>query len=989
MTQLLTYQKINNLLGWSVGLVAMIVYTLTVEPTASYWDCSEFIAVSYKLEVPHPPGAPFYLMLGRMFSLLAANNVEQVAYWVNMLSVIASSLTITFLFWTITALTKRLCKRDSSSSSLSGTDLQRIMGAGLLGALVFTFSDSFWFSAVEAEVYGLSSLFTAVIVWAILRWEVIKSERRRWQWLILISYVVGLSIGVHLLGLLALPAIALLIYYREYRNKAHNFGATVAIIIGTLTVGIIMVGVIQGLPGMAAGFDIFFVNVLGLPFYSGIAFFLILLFGSIILGLTWAQRRRHVLLSTVLISFCFVLLGYSSYMLVLIRSNNNPPIDENNPEDVLKFISYLKREQYGNRPLLYGHYFSSRLVGQEKGEPIYKKGKEEYEIIDWNIEPIYDTKQKMLFPRMYSSRHKKAYRDYLGLGEQQQPTLSDNLSFLFGYQIGHMYVRYLLWNFAGRESDEEDAGWLSPWDAISSSLPSGLSSNKGRNNYWMLPFLLGLIGLFYQGWRDYQGFRFVMLLFLFMGVGIVFYLNMPPNEPRERDYIFTGSYYTFAIWIGLSFAALMEGLSRYITRPRLCLAVCGLLSILPVTLIARENWDDHDRSDRYFSVDSARNLLESCAPNAILFTGGDNDTFPLWYAQEVEGIRTDVRVVVLSYFNTDWYIEQMTRPAYASSPLPFGLDTKVYAQGGLNDLLFISPRKDIKGGIPLSRYLDLVQASDTRIQVESSTGTRYNMIPARTIVLEVDTAKVRAAGVIPKAFEHLLTDRLFIELEGDYMEKKDLALLDLLSAQDWSRPLYFNHTSLLGVGMDVSSYVLQEGLAYRFLPIYNDGSSRDAKLMEEGMLVDVDRMYENVMTKFRFRGLQDKKTYLTSDYRSFVFGHRTVLSTLAGSLYKLGDTTRAKEVILYSLEQMPDSTVPYEMYGLPTVAVALAIDEKEIATEIADKIVSRSAERLAFDSQSSNRRQYQSAIQRTASLFAVHGEKEQAKRYIEELRERP
>ena len=993
----LTYTKLNNLLGWGVGLFALIVYALTVEPTASYWDCSEFIAVSYKLEVPHPPGAPLYLMLGRMFSLLAAGDTTRVAFWVNMLSVLTSALTITFLFWTITALARRMYVRNATESEATppkGSALQQIMGAGVLGSLVFTFSDSFWFSAVEAEVYGLSSLFTAVIVWAILRWETMETAQQRWQWLILISYIVGLSIGVHLLGLVALPAMALLIYYREYGQRANNFGVIVALALGMVAVGLIMVGIIQGLPGIAAGFDIFFVNTLGLPFYSGIVVFLLLFFGGLVASLVWAYRRQYALTSTLLLSLCFVLLGYSSYMLVLIRSGDNPPIDENNPEDVLKFISYLKREQYGDRPLLYGHHYASRMVGQEKGEPVYRKGDKEYEIVDWSIDPVYDKKEQLFFPRMYSQqgRHKRAYAKHLGLGEKEKPSSADNLRFLFGYQVGHMYIRYLMWNFAGRHSDEEGAEWLSPiegLEALSNSLPTELSNNKARNNYWALPFLFGLLGLIYHAMRDHQGFRFVMLLFLFMGVGLVFYLNMPPEEPRERDYIFAGSYYTFAIWVGLAFVALMDWGKKYISRYQIRLAVCSAISLLPIFLMAKENWDDHDRSGRYFSVDSARNLLESCAPNAILFTGGDNDTFPLWYAQEVEGIRTDVRVIVLSYFNTEWYIEQMTRPAYASAPLPFSIDIQQYAKGGLNDLLYIAPRKGMKRPISLSRYLDLVRVADSRLRLETSAGTFYNMVPSRTVVLEVDTAKVRAEGVVPKAFDDLLTDRIHIELKGNYMEKKDLALLDLLSAQDWSRPIYFNHTSLRGVGMTLEPYVVQEGLSYRFLPIQNDGSRRDTRLMDGNTLVDVERMYENVMKKFRFRSLQNESIYLNGDFRNFIFNHRAALSTLSAALYKTGDTTRAKKVLRYSLKQIPDAVVPYEIYGLPTVAVALAIGEREKAIGIADGITERAAEWLSFDPSAQDRKKYEAIIQRTASLFRSQGEKETAQRYTELLRRRP
>ena len=985
----LSYARLNNLLGCFVGLIALVVYAVTVEPTASYWDCGEFIAVSNKLEVPHPPGAPLYLMIGRMFSLLARGDVEQIAYWVNMLSVLASALTITFLFWTITLLARRLCD-NSKVGVVSGNALYGIMGAGCLGALIFTFSDSFWFSAVEAEVYGVSSLFTAIIVWAIIRWANIKEDSpRQWQWLIMISYLIGLSIGVHLLGLLALPTLTLLIYYKKYKHRVTNFGSFLAASAGLVIVGIIMLGIIQGLPSIAAGFDITFVNQLGLPFYSGIIVFLLLLFGSITMGIIWTHRKKMPLLNTLLLSLAFVLVGYSSYMLVLIRSLDNPPIDENNPEDVLNFISYLKREQYGDRTLIYGEHFASRLVDQKKSTPVYKKGEKEYEIIDWQIKYVYEDRDKMFFPRIYSSRHASEYRAFLGLSEKAKPRGSDNLRFLFGYQIGYMYLRYLMWNFVGRSSDEQGADWLSPLDVFSeSSLPFTIQNNKGRNNYWGLPFLLGLVGLIFQGWRDERGLRFVSLLFLLMGLGLVLYLNMPPSEPRERDYIYTGSYYAFSIWIGMSFMAMMHGATRIFKQAKIRLISCGILALVPIVLMAKENWDDHDRSGRYFSVDSARNLLESCEPHSILFTGGDNDTFPLWYAQEVEGIRTDVRVVVLSYFNTDWYISQMMRPAYESSPLPFTLDLAHYAQGGVNDLLYISPRKDISSAISLDAYLELVRNFDSRIQVTASTGSHYNMIPAQDVVLEIDQKKVESMH-IPQAFDSLRTDVLYIRLEGKYLEKKDLAILDLIAAQEWSRPIYFNHTSLRGIGMNLEPYVVQEGLAYRLLPVFNHGNNVDTELMQDGILLDTERMYENVMHKFRFRGLQDEDVYLSEDYRNFVTNHRSTLSALAARLYREGDTLRAREVIHYSIEKMPDRTVPYDEFNLPTIVTALAIGEEEIALPLLDSITSRCEEQLAFGITGSAARRCRASIFKAAGLLIEQGDTTRAKRYADILRKGP
>ena len=983
MGPLSSWKKLDTLLGWGVGLIALIVYVLTIEPTAGYWDCGEFVAVSHKLEVPHPPGAPLYLLLGRFFSFFAAGKVVEVAYWVNMLSVVSSALTIVFLFWSITILGRRLLPL---STEREGKVAQyTVFGAGVLGAMCFTFSDSFWFSAVEAEVYGLSSLFTAVLFWAALRWGHVRGKALQWQWIICISYIIGLSIGVHLLGLVVLPAITLAIYFEQYKGRVNVLGSTLAVMVGVVIMGFIMVGVIQGLPSLAIDFDITFVNHLGLPFYSGIICFVALFFGVLTFGIVYTQRKKWGIANGLLLSLLFLLLGYSSYTLILIRSGQNPPIDENNPEDALKFLSYLKREQYGSRPLLYGHHFAASLLKQEKGSPIYRQKDEAYHIVEWNVDPVFAKEDNMLLPRMYSTRHKRAYRRHLGLRAQEKPTSWDNVRFLFNYQIGHMYVRYFMWNFAGRASDEPNANWLSPVRALRKNVPSTLADNKARNHYWLLPFFFGLLGLFFQAKRDYQGFSLTMIVFLLTGLGLVFYLNMPPGEPRERDYIYAGSYYAFAIWIGLSFIALERGFRRLLQHPATRLAVCSLVALCPVVLMAKENWDDHDRSERYFSVDSAKNLLNSCQKNAILFTGGDNDTFPLWYAQEVEGIRTDVRVIVLSYFNTDWYIGQMMRPAYDSPVLPFTLDESQYAQGGRNDILYVQAQSGIKGAISLERYLDLIRKKDPRILVNSSLGTQYNMIPAKVFAMEVDTTNL-TKDVVPAAFDSLRTDIIYIALSGKHIEKKDLAVLDLISAQDWARPIYFNHTSLRGINMDLSPYVIQEGLAYRFAPVLNTGGQTDDRLLEEGLLLDTERMYENVMKRFSFRGLQDEEIYLSGDYRNFVHAHRASLSSLAGHLYRKGDTLRAKEVLYHSFETMPDKTVPYDRFGLPTLAVALFMKEKALAVPLADNIVRRAEEWILYLGPSPRRDPHIRTIKEVARRFAQNGYLKEADRYLESIK---
>lgn len=932
------FKFLNDLTGWVLFLLTTIIYTIAVEPTASFWDAGEFIAVSYKLQVPHPPGAPFYLLTGRLFSLLAGD-VTKVAFWINMVSVISSALTITFLYWSIVLLARKIGKINIGSETPYQTVM--LIGSGVVGALAFAFSDSFWFSAEEAEVYAMSSFFMAIVFWAALKWEVITDTRLENKWLILIAYIIGLSIGVHLLNLVAIPAMALIYYFKKYRAVTTK-GVLLAMFIGLVIVGIIMVGIIPGLPSVAGWFEILFVNSFGLPFGSGMIFFAVALVGSLIYGITYSQKKGLIPLNTSLLALAFILIGYSSYAIVVIRSNYDPPIDENDPENVISFVSYLKREQYGDRPLLYGNYFTAEVEGYEKGDAVYRKGKDKYEIAYYKQNYKFSDKDKTILPRAHSIQpnHKQLYRDRMGLRPDEKPTFIQNIAYMFDYQMGHMYWRYFLWNFAGRESDIKDAGWLSPLDAFKKDLPELLRENEGRNNFLMLPLLLGLAGAFFQYRRDIRGFGIVALLFFLTGLALILYLNSPPIEPRERDYIYVGSFYAFCIWIGFGVFAVGELLAKITKKHSAVIPVAATVVCLAVPgIMLAEGWDDHNRSNRYFSVDSAKNFLASLAPNAILFTGGDNDTFPLWYAQEVEGFRTDVRVIVLTYFNTDWYIEQMTRQVYESEPLPFSLTPENYAQGGVNDLIYYVENKNVQGAIPLKQYINLIRENHPAIRV-SSQGEEFNTVPSKVLTLDIDKQQVINNSIIPAGMEDLVVDKMVFRLKGGALYKNDLMILDLLATNDWKRPVYFNNTSLQSINFDVTEYVIHEGTAYRLLPIRNPNP--------EAEMVNTEVMYDNIMNKFFFRELDNPDVYYNEDYRNFVLNHRSSFNTLALALIEEGKDERAKEVIFRSLEVMPDKGVPFDYVSALTVQLLLELDEKEKAIEIADILSRRADELLAY-----------------------------------------
>ncbi len=947
----MNFKRINNLTGWLVFAIATAVYALTVEQTASFWDCGEFIAASYKLQVPHPPGAPLFLLIGRLFSFLSFGDVTKVAYWINMVSVFSSSFSILFLFWTITFLAKKVIKVNAQEPTLGQTI--QIIGSGLVGSLAYTFSDSFWFSAVEAEVYAISSFFTAFVFWAMLKWETIADREDSDKWLILIAYVMGLSIGAHLLNLVTIPALAYIFYFKKYKPTTKGILLTFAIS-GVMVVGILE-GIIPGLPSIAGSFEIFFVNTLHLPFRVGIVFFMLLFIGALVYGIYYSIQQKNRVLNTVLVSISFVLIGYASYAVILIRSNYNPPIDENNPENVISFVSYLKREQYGDRPLIAGPQYTADLIDQKQGAALYRKKGDEYVIYDHKTINKFDKKHETIFPRMHSKQpgHIEEYEKYVGkpksrvVGGQSEsqfkPSFGQNLQFMFKYQFGVQYFRYFLWNFAGRENDIQGSSWLAPQD-WGKDVPEMFAKNKARNNFYLIPLILGVLGFVFHmfefaGGRDGKSFLYVMLFFLLTGLALSFYLNQPPVEPRERDYIFAGSFYVFAIWIGLGVIALCDFFKGFIKNETLRPIVMTIVGFSVPTIMAAQGWDDHDRSNRWHSVDSAKNLLNSCAKNAILFTGGDNDTFPLWYVQEVEGFRTDVRVCNLSLLNTDWYIEQMKSKAYDSQPLPIALDFENFIQGK-NDYIPYVEDKNITNGIYLKTYIDYVKSENPAVMVNTQSGNTIAKLPSDVMILPIDTAAVYKLGIIPVSQRTKMVPELRWSLGKNSMEKKDLIILDMIATNNWQRPIYFSTTLSGSSYLNLKEYLQMEGLAYRLLPVKTAGASQGR--------VETSIMYQRMMKDFYWRSLDDETVYYDENYRRFPLNARNSFYRLAAEFYNEGNLDKAREVIDYCFKVMPDKTIPYDVYTPQFIALYLRLKEDKKALAMCEVMIKRADDELNY-----------------------------------------
>ncbi|MCK5281408.1 MAG: DUF2723 domain-containing protein, partial [Cyclobacteriaceae bacterium] len=913
--------------GWVVFFISLIIYILTLEETASLWDCSEFIACAYKLQVPHAPGAPLFLMIGRIFSLLSLGNRMEVAFWVNMTSAMSSALAVMFTFWSVVMLGRRLKSK--------ATDFTLIL-AGAIGAFSIAFADSFWYSAVEAETYAMAALFIAINFWAILKWTQVKDQTIAGKWLIFMLYSLGLSVGVHPMSLLVLPALALIIVF-----KYHYFSwkyLLIGVSFGAISILFLNHVVLFGLPDALKYFDIFFVNKLNFPFYSGAIIFCVLLIVAGFFGYKWSIKNQKKIIGLSIIGLMYFLIGYSSYFMIIIRSQANTSIDENNPENLVSFASYLKRESYGTRPFLYGPHFTGKVKSYKQGSPVYILAEDKYEISDYKVEYEYDKADKTIFPRIYSNQqyHIDTYRQWTGLKEGQKPKFMDNLNFMFNYQVGHMYLRYLMFNFSGRASDIQHAEWLSPLNMFK-QLPLSLDENKARNNFLMMPLLLGIIGMIFQYRSDRKGFWAVMALFLFLGLILVFYLNATPNEPRERDYIYVGSYLAFAIWCGIGVIGIMEFLDK---RKMSGIKVLGGLTILVPLLLLYEGYDDHDRSGRTLQVDHARNTLESCAPNAILFTGGDNDTFPLWYVQEVEGFRTDVRVIVLSYFNAEWYIDQMKRKVYESESLPFSLQNKHYKQGGLNDILPYVENPGVKGAINLHRYLDLIGSENKALQVSMSAGTKYNSIPSKIFYLNIDKNFILSKEIVPQEFQNNIPDRWDISWKGNFMEKSALMVLDLIANNNWERPLYFNLTSLNSISLDLKKHVLQEGPVYRLLPI---------KLDEQGA-VNSDAMYSNLIDKSEFRDLDNENVYYNhEDYQLRILQNiKANYNALTFDLLENNQYEKAGKVVNFLYSKLQGENIQLDHTSISTAELLFRLGEKEKAKLLAESLFEKAESLLEY-----------------------------------------
>ncbi len=956
------FALLNNLTGWTAFLVAAVTYFLTLEPTVSFWDCGEFIAASYKLEVGHPPGAPLFLMLGRFFSLFASDP-SRVAVMINSLSAIASAFTILFLFWTITHIARKII---IGNDEVTSGRIMAVLGAGLTGAMAYTFSDTFWFSAVEGEVYALSSLFTAVVFWAILKWEEHSDDPQSNRWIILIAYLMGLSIGVHLLNLLAIPAIVMVYYFRKY--KPSTWGVIVALVIGLLILGFIQWGMIPGVVKMATWFELFFVNILGLPFHSGAIIYVL----GLIALLGWLLYHTHlnnkVLLNTVVLCFSVMLIGYSSYTMIIIRSSANPPMDQNNPDNVFDLLKYLNREQYQASPLIKGPYYNAPVIDVKDGKPKYIRRNGKYVVIDRDPVYKYDPRFVTFFPRMYSSTEDQHVSDYIEWGKikgvkipvsgsrsqtemRVKPTFSENLRFFIRYQLGHMYFRYFMWNFAGRQNDIQghgnvlDGNWICGIPAIDNprlgpqeNLPDKYLNNRGRNRYYMLPLLLGLAGLLYLFRKGRNNFWVTGLLFVFTGIAIVVYLNQTPHQPRERDYAYAASFYVFSIWIGLGTLLLYQFFRKYFTDIGGALTSAILCLAVPAQM-ASENLDDHNRSGRYTARDFAYNYLNSCEQQAVIFTNGDNDTFPLWYIQEVEGERTDVRVTNCSYLGAAWYISQMKMKAYESEPLPFSLKEEQYVQGS-RDVLLFNPRFD--DYYDIKQVMEFVSSDDPRAKIRSPFGRNetMNYMPTRKLRIPVDLATVLNNGTLDKEDAQRMLKHIDWEITRDVIYKNDLMIIDLMSTNEWKRPVYFAITVPREVYLQLDPFFQCEGFAYRVVPLRTEPRETDIGRIPSA------KLYDRIMNKFRWGNVNDQKVYIDENNQRMISSTRNIFARLALQLVEEEKKDSALTVLDRCMELFPGDRIPHNFFSLQLITAYYRAGDYEKADSLA-RVIADDHEKLA------------------------------------------
>lgn len=1026
------YKLLNNVLGWVVFVIAAVTYILTLESTASFWDCGEFMASGYKLEVGHPPGNPIFMLTARFFANFASSPSE-VAYMVNLMSGLLSAATILLLFWTITRLAQKIVLREGETEeTMSLGQMIAILGSGLVGALAYAWSDTFWFSAVEGEVYAYSSFCTALVFWLILKWESVADLPHANRYIILIAYIIGVSIAVHLLNLLCIPAIVLVYYYRKYKNTDLK-GSLIALLVSFVLIVLLLYGLVPGFVEVAGWVELLFVNVFHLPFNSGVVFYFFLIVGVIAWAIyeTYAQRSDKLIkisflisivlvgipfigdgyiigivltavlayylftrkklavvaMNTILLSLFVIFIGYSSYALIVIRSTANTPMDQNSPEDIFSLGGYLNREQYGDRPLFYGQTFPAEIARDANGTAISTKGKaiwkkklktsedeaDRYIVTGYNEHYEYQPELNMLFPRMYSdkSEHISAYKEWTnfkgrpvqvrtseGTKTVMKPTFAENLAFFLDYQLNYMYWRYFMWNFAGRQNDIQGHGevqngnWISGFNFIDkhiagdqTNLPGDLKNNAGRNVFYMLPLLLGLIGLFYQafsGKKGIESFWVTFFLFFMTGIAIVIYLNQTPYQPRERDYAYAGSFYAFAIWIGLGVAAVWRGLNYLLKttdeKPvsAITAAVAALLCLCVPLQMVSQTWDDHDRSGRYVCRDFGMNYLSSVDENGIIFTNGDNDTFPLWYVQEVEGYRTDVRVCNLSYLQTDWYIDQMKRPAYESAPLPISADESKYAYDVRSYNYVINRLAD---SITVSDGLDYLYSDEDWTKDVPGYG-KLNHLPTNKLYIPVNADAAVASGTVAPELKDSIVSRIvpdFADKRGFTMS--EIASLDIINTnamQGWKRPVYFAVTVGSSYYLGLEDYFSRTGLAYQVVPL--KGVSNN---------IDTDKMYDNMVNKFRWGGI-DKATpehplYLDENVRRMCNTHRMMFGDLVVQLIAEGKNDKALTALDLIMEKIPGWQVTHDLTSISLAQSYLDLGEKAKGEALLTEILDNSA----------------------------------------------
>lgn len=945
---MMNYQKLNNWVGCMLFATAALIYWLTMEPTVSFWDCGEFIAAAYKLQVGHQPGAPLFLMIGKLFSLLAIGNTAKIAYWMNFSSVLFSAATVMFLYWTITSISSKILK--PLDSKLDGL---WTIATGVIGALAFTFSDTFWFSAVEAEVYSLSILFTAVVFWAILKWEKIRDDR----WLVLLAFIIGLSIGVHLLSLLAIPAVVL-VYYFKKTTKPSLIGVLKAVGVSGLIWVAVQFVIIQYFVLLAAKFDIFFVNTLGLGFGYGAVTFILILIGLLSYGLHYSIRRKKYHLNLSLVCLSFILLGFSAYFLIIIRANAKTTLNLSNPDNALSLYNYLGRTNYGDTPLIYGQTFNAEATALTETGTDYRRGSTRYEEAGKTIKAEYD--KNLLFPRTYSNKpqHQAFYKEWLHLSDGQTPTFFQNIKFFTSYQLGYMYWRYFFWNFVGKQNDiqgyglSNDGTWISgikPLDAIrlgkQDTLPPSITANEGHNRFYGLPLILGIAGLLFLYKKSPKDMIVVSALFCFTGLAIIVYLNQDPLQVRERDYAYVGSFYAFTIFIGLGVLAMKEGLSR-LNAPRMSFAIAVSAALLAVpALMAHEGWDEHNRSGKTTALEWAKNYLNSCAPNAILFTNADNDTFPLWYVQEVENYRTDVRVVNIQYLSDGNYIEQMKHKAGKSDPLPIRVPSSKYVKG-VRDY---SPYVDygFTDSVELSDILAVLTSENQHDKVQMMGGGYENLLPTKRLKLTVDPSQVVSTHTVAgKDIEKIAP-----QMEWTYKENKvlksNLAIFDILVHNNWKRPIYFGTSISSDSYVGLEKYLYLEGYAFRLLPL-KTSSVPDSEFDKETQ-TNSDVMYSNIMNKFDFKGFLSAK-YLDPESRRVASGTAKFINNLATNLIKENQPLKAKKLLLKGVNELPAKNYSIEdtLIKMYTINNLYLVNENERANLMAKEVTSFLDQELSY-----------------------------------------